>query len=173
MTKKYFAQASFIAFVAAAMVSSAAHAQQAATQPNADEIVVTAQKRSQSAQSVGIAISALTGKGAEQLGLNSAQALASSISGVSMQAPGGPAQTEIGIRGVSTRDVSPIKEGAVVLYLDDTYFPINSAAAKPIFDIDRIEVLKGPQSTLFGRNATGGVVHIVSAQPTDRFVGYL
>jgi len=173
MTKKYFMQASVMAIVAVAMTSTEAHAQQGVTGSNIDEIVVTAQKRSQSAQSVGIAISAVTGKTAEQLGMDSAQSLASSVSGVTMQAPGGSAQTEIGIRGVSTRDVSPIKEGAVVMYLDDTYFPINSAAAKPIFDIDRIEVLKGPQSTLFGRNSTGGVIHIVSAQPTNTFGGYV
>jgi iron complex outermembrane recepter protein len=178
MLKKYFVQGSVMAMVAVAMTSTAAYAQQPASQPNADEsntdeIIVTAQKRAQSAQSVGITISAVTGETAEQLGMTSAQSLASSISGVTLQAPGGAAQTEIGIRGVSTRDVSPIKEGAVVMYLDDTYFPINSAAAKPIFDIDRIEVLKGPQSTLFGRNATGGVIHIVSAQPTDTFGGYV
>jgi iron complex outermembrane recepter protein len=178
MLKKYLVQGSVMAIVAVAMGSTAAYAQQSASQPNVDEpnvdeILVTAQKRSQSVQSVGIAISAMTGETAEQLGMNSAQSLASSVSGVTLQAPGGPAQTEIGIRGVSTRDVSPIKEGAVVMYLDDTYFPINSAAAKPIFDIDRIEVLKGPQSTLFGRNATGGVIHIVSAQPTDTFGGYV
>lgn len=173
MLKRYFVQASVSAIVAVTMASSAACAQQAASQPNVDEILVTAQKRSQSAQSVGIAINALSGKAAEQMGVVSVQSLANTVPGITLQSPGGEAQTEIGIRGVSSRDISPIKEAAVVLYVDDTYLPINSSIGKPVFDIDRIEVLKGPQSTLFGRNATGGVVHIVSAQPTDTFGGYV
>jgi iron complex outermembrane recepter protein len=95
MLKKYYVQASSATIIAVAMTSTAAYAQQASAQPIVDEIVVTAQKRAQSAQKVGIAISAMTGETAEKLGLTSAQSLATSISGVTMQAPGGAAQTEI------------------------------------------------------------------------------
>ena len=77
-----------------------------------------------------------------------------------------------GIRGVVQQDFSGHAESPVATYVDDGYIATNSVVGVKFFDIDHVEVLKGPQGTLFGRNATGGVVNIVSKQPTAEADGY-
>ena len=138
-----------------------------------EEVVVTAQKREQNIQDVGIAITAFTGDDLAARGIVNVQRLVDQTPGLNMEAPGGPANTTISVRGVGLRDIGPNAEAAVVMYRDGAYASFTPTVAMPLFDMDRIEVLKGPQGTLFGRNATGGLVHAISRRPTQEFEGYL
>jgi iron complex outermembrane receptor protein len=136
-----------------------------------EEIVVTAQKREQAIQDVGIAITAFSGEQVRDLGL-------SSSADIGMHSPGlivtdnGPAITAFTLRGSGQLDFGDHQEGPVAVYVDGAYMSYLGGVGFKMFDIERVEVLKGPQGTLFGRNATGGVVHIITKRPTPEPEGY-
>lgn len=139
----------------------------------ADEIVVTAQKREESAQDVGISISTLSGEQIQSLGYTSAQEITALAAGVATVQPNGEANYAVGIRGVANNDFTTNIESPVAIYVDETYISQMSGAGFLLFDVDRVEILRGPQGTLFGRNATGGLVHYLTVKPeTDEFGGY-
>lgn len=137
------------------------------------EVVVTAQKRRQDIEQVGIAITALSGRELEARGVTDVQALGTQAPSLQVEDPGSPANTTLTIRGVGTRDIGPNAEGAIALYRDGAYAAFDTTAAMPLFDVARIEVDEGPQGTLFGRNATGGLIQIVSNAPTETPAGYV
>ncbi len=137
-----------------------------------EEVTVTAQKREQSVQDVGISVSAYTGKQIEQLGYSSAQEVTGLAPGVSTIQPNGPSNFALGIRGVAQNDFVTNQESPVSIYVDDVYLSQMSSAGFQLFDLDRVEILRGPQGTLYGRNATGGLAHYISKKPTDEFDGY-
>ncbi len=137
-----------------------------------EEITVTAQKREQRLQDVGIAITAMSGDQLEALGFTSAQEIMAMAPGVSTIQPNGEANYSIGIRGVANNDFITNVESPVALYVDEVYVSQMSAAGFLLFDMDRVEILRGPQGTLFGRNATGGLVHYITRKPTEDFNGY-
>jgi iron complex outermembrane receptor protein len=136
-------------------------------------IEVTAQKRIQSVQDVGISITAFSGDQIEALGYDNAQEITAMAPGVTAIQPNGPSAFYINIRGVAQNDFSgDHQESPVAIYLDEAYISASSGAGFQLFDIERVEILKGPQGTLFGRNATGGLVHYISRKPTDTFEGF-
>ncbi|MFZ5608041.1 MAG: TonB-dependent receptor [Pseudomonadota bacterium] len=137
-----------------------------------EEILVTAQKREQSAQDVGIAITAFTGEQLRALGYTNAQEVTALAPGVSTLQPNGEANYAIGIRGVANNDFTTNVESPVAIYVDEVYISQMSGAGFLLFDIDRVEILRGPQGTLFGRNATGGLVQYVTVKPSQEFNGY-
>jgi len=137
-----------------------------------EEVVVTAQKREQSLQDVGIAVSAFTGKQMEALGYTNAQQVTAMAPGVSTIQPNGEANYAIGIRGVANSDFTTNVESPVAIYLDEVYISQMSGAGFALFDMERVEILRGPQGTLFGRNATGGLAHFISKKPTEKAEGY-
>ncbi len=136
------------------------------------DIIVTAQKRRQNLQDVGISITAFSGEQMKALGFTEPVSIAQQTPGVSFSSIH-QANATFSIRGVSQNDFADHYEPPVALYVDEAYVPHQSAGRAQLFDIQRIEVLRGPQGTLFGRNATGGLVHVLSAQPTDRMTGFL
>jgi len=138
-----------------------------------EEVIVTAQKREESAQDIGIAISAFTGDQMRQLGYTNAQQITTMAPGVEMVQPNGEANYAIGIRGVASSDFTTNVESPVALYLDEVYISQMSGAGFQLYDMERVEILKGPQGTLFGRNATGGLAHFVSNKPTQELDGYI
>ena len=139
-----------------------------------EEVVVTAQKREQSLQDVGIAVSAFTGEQIQQLGWDTAEDVLSQVPGVTMIQPNGPSSFYVNVRGVAQNDFSgDNQESPVAVYVDDVYVASPTGAAFQMFDYDRVEVLRGPQGTLFGRNATGGLVHYITRRPTQEFEGYI
>ena len=158
-----------IAFAVALMVSghSVSYAQQVF-----EEISVVAQKREQSVQDVGIAITALTGDQLEALGFENAQQVTAMAPGVQTVQPNGEANYSVGIRGVTNSDFTPNVESPVALYVDEVYISQMSGAGFSLFDVERVEILRGPQGTLFGRNATGGLVHFITRKPTQDFDAY-
>ncbi len=138
-----------------------------------DEVVVTAQKREESAQDVGISITTMSGEQMEALGYTNAQEVTALAAGVATLQPNGEANYAVGIRGVANNDFTSNVESPVAIYVDETYISQMSGAGFLLFDIDRVEILRGPQGTLFGRNATGGLVHYLTVKPnTDEFSGY-
>ncbi|WP_158770970.1 TonB-dependent receptor [Paraglaciecola sp. L1A13] len=137
-----------------------------------EQIQVVAQKREQSVQEVGIAITALTGDQMEALGFDNAQEVAAMAPGVQTVQPNGEANYSIGIRGVTNSDFTTNVESPVALYVDEVYISQMSGAGFSLFDLERVEILRGPQGTLFGRNATGGLVHFITRKPTFYPDGY-
>lgn len=129
-----------------------------------EEVVVTAQKRSENLQDVPIAISAFTGENIEKMGAQSLTDLGKSTPGVEMNNDTA-LQPTYNIRGIQTSDFTVGSDPAVAVYVDGVYTGRGAGAEVPLADIERVEVLKGPQGTLFGRNATGGAIHIITKRP--------
>ena len=138
-----------------------------------EEVVVTAQKREQSIQDVGIAITAFTGDQLEQLGWTNAQQVTAMAPGVTTIQPNGEANYAVAIRGVANSDFTTNVESPVALYVDEVYISQMSGAGFLLYDMDRVEILRGPQGTLFGRNATGGLVHYITKKPSEELDGYI
>jgi iron complex outermembrane receptor protein len=139
-----------------------------------EEVVVSAQKRDQNIQDVGIAIQAFTGEQLEALGVSTSSDIAAFTPGVHISGALAGQNSQFTIRGVTQSDFNDIVEAPNAVYLDEGYIPIANAQTFGLFDIERVEVLKGPQGTLFGRNATGGLVHYISRKPSFKEVeGYV
>src|SRR6185295_12283382 len=132
------------------------------------EVTVTAQKREQNLQDVGISIAAFSQEGLKNMGVTSVSQLGSMVPGVNIFQFGQDATTTITIRGVSQNDFADHNEAPVAVYQDGAYNSFIGGAGFTLFDVDRVEILRGPQGTLFGRNATGGLVQIVTKKPTDK-----
>lgn len=128
-----------------------------------DEIIVTAQKRDQSLQDVPISISAMSESFLEKSGVTNPEDLNVAVPGLnvtrqlSSMAPI--------IRGVGNYNAAPGAEGAVATYVDNMYMADSYGALLSFVNIERVEVLRGPQGTLFGRNSTGGLIHIITKDP--------
>src|ERR1700760_2812121 len=137
------------------------------------EVVVTAQKRAQNAQDVGISISAISGTDLQEIGAVEATDITRSMPAVVMTQPNGPSSFSLSIRGVTQNDFADHQESPAAIYLDEVYISQMAGLAFSLFDIDRVEVLRGPQGTLFGRNATGGLANFITRKPTDKEDGYV
>jgi len=155
-------------------MGSAAQAQSGTSEAGFEpgEIVVTAQKRSQSVQQIGLAVSALGQDNLAALGRQDVSALAAQVPGLQVNQYS-PTITVFNIRGVSQNDFADSQEAPIAFYNDEVYISALGAIAGMTYDLERIEVLRGPQGTLFGRNATGGLVQVVSAKPTDHLDGFV
>jgi iron complex outermembrane receptor protein len=150
--------------------AAAASASAEAGQPTAlGEIIVTAQKRSQNIQATPIAVTAFTSKTIQQAGLTGPQNLQFNVPSLVFGQESG--FSLIGLRGIGS-DVPVGGQPGVALYLDGVYNGNQVAAALPTFDLERIEVLRGPQGTLYGRNATGGVINYITAPPSFTLGGF-
>ena len=131
------------------------------------DIVVTAQKRAQNVQDVPIAITALTADQLTTSGIVSTSQLNVAIPGVNIRQTVGSFQPSIRGVGTSANNV----ENPVALYIDDVYYPFQREGARELNDLEQVAVLKGPQGTLFGRNATGGVIQLTTRRPQYAFSG--
>ncbi|HLF29807.1 MAG TPA: TonB-dependent receptor [Xanthomonadales bacterium] len=137
-----------------------------------EEITVTAQKREQSIQDVGIAITAFSGEQMKELGFEDSFDIARMTPGVHISGNNGGQKTLFTIRGVTQNDFNDQTEAPVAVYVDETYVGFGQGQVFSMFDLNRVEILKGPQGTLFGRNATGGLVHYISNRPTQETEAY-
>ena len=152
--------------------SDSGTASAAEVSPFMEEVVVTAQKREQPMQDVGIAVTAVSGEQMRTLGYTNAQEITALAPGVSTVQPNGEANYAIGIRGVANNDFTTNVESPIAVYVDEVYVSQMSGTGFMLFDMERAEILRGPQGTLFGRNATGGLVQYISVKPDDEFGGY-
>ena len=135
-----------------------------------EEIIVTAQKREQNVQDVSISITAFTGDTLQDLGVAQPRDLAQFTPGLTVNATSTyEGDSVFTIRGVGMNDVTSAQNPAVMVYLDEIALPSHVMLGFQVFDVDRIEVLKGPQGTLYGRNTTGGAIKVVPRKPTKEF----
>jgi len=126
-----------------------------------EEIVVTAQKREQSIQDVGVSVSAFSGDQMKALGVTSTTEITQQIPGLQVNS-WSPTLTTFNLRGISQNNFTDNLEAPVAVYNDEVYIGSMNAISGQLFDVERVEVLRGPQGTLFGRNATGGLIHYLS-----------
>lgn len=139
-----------------------------------EEVVVTATRREVNLQDTGISVTALTGDTLEQLNITDTDLLTQVTPGLMFQNGGGaPLVGLVSIRGVAQNDFAGHIESPNALYLDEVYQSSISTNSIKMFDMERVEVLRGPQGTLFGRNATGGLVHLITKKPTEKREGYI
>lgn len=163
-----------LAVSAASLGTSVSYAQDAAIA--IEEVTVTAQRRSQNIQEVPIAVTAISGDELDARGLADISELSQSVPSLTLE-PSRATNTTLTafIRGVGQQDPLAGFEQGVALYLDDVYMARPQGALLDIYDVERIEVLRGPQGTLYGRNAVGGAVKYVtrrlSDEPTLRLKG--
>lgn len=140
--------------------------------PLIGDIVVTANKRQEKLQDVGIAATAFSGESLVKLGVTSTEALTKVTPALNVNYAN-PSVSQLSIRGVSQNDFADHLEPPIAVYEDEAYIGTSGAVSVPVFDMERVEVLRGPQGTLFGRNATGGLIHFITAAPTDDLEGYV
>jgi iron complex outermembrane recepter protein len=145
----------------AALLAPMAHAQEQTDPGLVEDIVVTAQKRSERLQDVPIAVSAASAAQLENSGIKDLQQLTAIVPGLNVTAALGSFQPSI--RGIATS--SNVVENPVALYIDGVYLPQQQEGLRDLADAEQITVLKGPQGTLFGRNATAGVIQIATRSP--------
>jgi outer membrane receptor protein involved in Fe transport len=135
-----------------------------------EEVVVTAQKREERLQDVPIAVSAFTQDALEAQGIEGGPDLQLSIPNVSFS-KGNFTGYNFQIRGVGSKVVAGGADTGVGIHLNNAPLTANRLFEAEFYDVERVEVLRGPQGTLYGRNATGGVVNVITAKPTDVFEG--
>jgi iron complex outermembrane receptor protein len=158
------------AFYASSTAAALMVALPAVAQSFGDEIIVTAQKREQSLQDVPIAVQVVDSEFIESLAADNISDISQFIPGLDVGA-GSPTQPRYKIRGISTSDFGVGTDAAVGVYVDGVYSARSGAAVLSFGDVERIEVLKGPQGTLFGRNSAAGAVSIITKKPTQEFEG--
>jgi iron complex outermembrane receptor protein len=145
---------------------AAAQEAQAGADPSLDAaIIVTANRRAQNVQDVGAVVAQFSGNELLARGATDSTDIAQLIPGVYVSGAYGGQSQQYTIRGVTQSDFLDTIENPVAFYIDDVYITSAQGQTMSFMDIERVEVLKGPQGTLFGRNATGGLVHNVIAKP--------
>lgn len=165
------------ASIVAIMTASVAHAQSeqtadvAAQDPQRGdanqalgEIIVTAQRRSESVQKIPLAVTALGGDSLQERGVTGLEAIGQVVPGLNVSEQVG--QARLTLRGVGLDNASTGAESSVAFNQDGVFYSRSAAALASFYDIARVEVLRGPQGTLYGRNATGGSVNIITNRPT-------
>ena len=136
-----------------------------------EEVVVTAQKREQSLMDAAIDVTAFSGIQLREAGIDDVFGMAKAIPGLTIQNTG--ANPQIFMRGVGTRITGTGLDSAVAVYVDDRFVTRQTGQVFDIYDVERVEVLKGPQGVLFGRNSTGGAIRIITAEVSDELEGEL
>jgi iron complex outermembrane receptor protein len=135
-----------------------------------EEVVVTAQYREQNIQDVPIAVTAIGAQQIEAAGIFDATTIAMNVPGMAY-AEFSPGQAIISMRGITSVDDGAGLDNSVALFLDGVYIGRQAGIQFDMFDLERIEVLKGPQGTLFGRNAVGGAISVITTRPQNEFGG--
>jgi iron complex outermembrane receptor protein len=131
-------------------------------------VVVTAQRREQSAQDVGIALSVISGEQLAARGVTNVNQLQYQTPSLEVVPAFGGGQPQFRLRGVGFDDYATNNTPTVGVYVDEVAYPVPAATQGVLYDIDRVEVLRGPQGTLYGRNTTGGAINFITRRPTDQ-----
>lgn len=175
---KTFIKTASALFLASTAMTTGAHAQTDETGASADtgqisEIVVTARRREESLQDTPIAVTALSAADLESRHIDTLTDVYRYVPNVqfSTAASGSTGSSSVFIRGIGQVDFITTAEPGVGVYLDGVYLARVTGAALDLADVERVEVLRGPQGSLFGRNTIGGAVNVVTRTPTDEFEG--
>ena len=143
----------------------------AVAQMQLEEVVVTAQKRAESAQDVPVALTAISGDAIENMGIGNMGDLTQMSSSLTVQESGNRNESPVSIRGIGTFSYAIGVEPSVSVIIDEVPVATTGQAFANLADVERVEVLRGPQSTLFGKNASAGVINIVTKNPSEEFEG--
>ena len=166
------------AFIAAALLSmtfappvlAQSEEDEASEESFIEEVIVTAQRREQKLQEVPMAISAFSGEELAQLQADNLDTLQGAVPNLNLvQGRGSNSSVNAYIRGVGQPDALQTFDPAVGIYLDDVYMSRIQGALFKLYDIERIEVLRGPQGTLYGKNTPGGAIRLITRTPGDQF----
>jgi iron complex outermembrane receptor protein len=133
------------------------------------EVIITAQKIAQPASKTPVAVSVMSGEDLKDAGVTDARSLAEMLPNVEISKESGMLQ--VAIRGVVSLDMTEKGDPSAAFHIDGAYVPRYEAQAAAFFDLDRIEVLRGPQGTLYGRNATAGAINLITNKPTNKLEG--
>ncbi len=135
-----------------------------------EEITITSRKVTENLQDSPLAVSAFGAESLEGLGIGDTQDISSMAPNLYLtQTPGSVANLALSIRGVAGAEPLLTREQGVAIYMDDVYIARVTGAIMDLVDVERVEVLRGPQGTLYGRNSTGGAVRFISRKPTEEF----
>jgi iron complex outermembrane receptor protein len=136
----------------------------------AEEMFITARKREENLQESPLAVTGFSGDTLEDLGIAQTDDVTSLAPNVYLtQTPGSAANIGVTIRGIGGAEPALTRDTGVALYVDGAYIARTAGAVFDLVDLQRVEVLRGPQGTLYGRNATGGAVNFISRQPLEEF----
>ena len=156
--------------VRAQTASAAAGGSQTTAKSVVEDVTVTAQKRTQKIQDVPITVSVLDAKTLHRLNVQTSDELAQYVPSLEIAMPSGKGnQPLISIRGIGLNDTNTNNSGPNGVYVDEVYQSSPAGQTFQTFDLSRVEVLKGPQGTLYGRNTTGGAIDYLTNKPTDQF----
>lgn len=160
------------AIVGSFAFASVAHAQLLAEDDNV--IVVTAQKKEENLQDVSVSVTAFTGESIKNLGFSDSVDIIAQVPSLNVGTPVGEGNNpSFTLRGVGLNDFNDNNEGPIAVYVDDVYQAALPGLTFQLFDTERVEVLRGPQGTLYGRNATGGLIQFISRKPSDEPEGFI
>lgn len=149
-----------------ALAQATSASPQATPAENIGDIVVTAQRREQSLLQVPLAISALGGETLQNRGISNSASLATAVPNLQVSSPYGNTQPNFSLRGISVaNEYNSNQASPVGVYIDDVYIAARTSHGMGLFDLERVEVLRGPQGTLFGRNTTGGAINFITRAP--------
>jgi iron complex outermembrane receptor protein len=168
MAIKVFARALSIALFTTTSGTALAQEAASAQDDNADtgDIVVTAQRREQSLLDVPVAVTAISGDSLADRGISNSSQLGDAVPNLQINSPYGKTQPNFSLRGIGVaNEYNSNQASPVGVYLDDVYLAPRTSHGMGLFDLDRIEVLRGPQGTLFGRNTTGGAINFITRKP--------
>lgn len=174
MTKAFLASsASLLTLFAAGIANAETVAADAPQTARVTDIVVTAQRREQSAQDVGVSLSVIGGEALNEKGVTVINDIENVVPNMEVDSQFGSGQPQFRIRGIGAREYSSNNASTVGIYVDEVAHPYTITTQGAMFDIARLEVLRGPQGTLYGRNTTGGAVNIITNAPTvERQAGF-
>src|SRR5579859_2265379 len=148
-------------------VSPVLHAAEPNEAAELQEVVVVAERRSEKLQDVPIAITAISASELLDQGVRQAGDITALVPNMLLNSPYGPeAQPTFTLRGVTTEDWSENQSSPIAMYLDEVYKPVGAVQSLQSYDLERVEVLRGPQGTLYGKNATGGAVNFYTRNPS-------
>ena len=157
--------------------ATAAQAQEAAAPAEesggVQEVVVTAQKRAESLQKVPVSVTALTGDQLGAIKLDDSSALVTQIPNLQVNGIVGEASPVFSLRGISMFDYSLNQSSPVAGYIDEVYKGNFAIFGVELYDLERVEVLRGPQGTLYGKNTTGGAINFITRKPTFDTKGFV
>jgi iron complex outermembrane receptor protein len=133
-----------------------------------EEIIVTAQRREQPLGDVGIAITAVDEDDIVQLRMMDPSSLVNQVPTLQIKSVMSKSNPQVFMRGIGVNDDTALTSGSVGMYADEVFIGAPAGQLFPLFDLERIEVLRGPQGTLYGRNTTGGAINFISRLPGER-----
>ena len=137
-----------------------------------EEVIVTAKKREENLQDVSVSLTAFTADTMRDIGLKNSNDLSMLLPNVEIASVAGNQMAKTHIRGSGSVDFAPNSQTTVGVYVDEVYLVNIFQHTVQLFDLERIEVLRGPQGTLYGRNATAGAINYITAKPTQELSGY-